>query len=97
MSQILEEVLSANAAYTAEAGGWRNPDGGPGSDAGEFISWLTISQPHDAVVSDVRRIRSHPLVPPAIPIHDYLFDVKTGALVKVPEATRIGAAANSRE
>jgi carbonic anhydrase len=35
----------------------------------------------------VRRIRTHPLVPPTIQIYGYLYDVKTGALVEVPEAT----------
>lgn len=81
---------------TYEAGEWRNTGSGPGSDAGEFVPWLTIAQPHDAVVSDVQRIRSHPLVPQTIPIYGYLFDVKTGGLVEVPEATRVGAPANSR-
>jgi carbonic anhydrase len=42
-------------------------------------------------VTDVRRIRTHPLVPPTIPIYGYLYDVKTGALLEVPEATEIGA------
>ena len=45
-------------------------------------------------IEDVERIvRTHPLVPPTIPIYGYLYDVKTGALVEVPEATEIGAAA----
>jgi carbonic anhydrase len=34
---------------------------------------------------------THPLVPPTIPIYGYLYDVKTGALLEVPEATEIGA------
>ena len=66
---------------------------GPCSDAGEFIGWLTIKDPRGAVVTDVRRLRSHPLVPATIPIHGYLYDVKTGRLVEVPEATtKLGAA-----
>ena len=35
----------------------------------------------------------HPLVPGDIPIYGYIYDVKTGRLVEVPEATRAGAAA----
>ncbi len=93
MSSLLKGSLEI---ATYEAGEWRNTGSGPGSDAGEFVPWLTIAQPHDAVVSDVQRIRSHPLVPPAIPVYGYLFDVKTGVLVEVPEATRVGAAVNSR-
>ncbi len=93
MRDLLRDSLET---ATYEAGGWRNTGGGPGSDAGEFVSWLTISQPHNAVITDVRRIRSHPLVPPTIPIYGYLFDVKKGALIEVPEATRLGAVASPR-
>ena len=64
---------------------------GPGSDAGEFIDWLTFADPTSAVVTDVRRIRNHPLVPSSIPIYGFVYDVKTGKLIEVPEATKIGA------
>ena len=36
------------------------------------------------------RIRSHPLVPKAIPIYGYLYDVTTGRLVEVAEASKAG-------
>jgi carbonic anhydrase len=42
------------------------------------------------VVDDVTRIRRHPLVPKTIPIYGYIYDVKTGRLVEVEEATRAG-------
>jgi len=42
------------------------------------------------VVEDVTRIRSHPLVPGDIPIYGYIYDVRTGKLVEVPEATAAG-------
>jgi carbonic anhydrase len=86
LSQSLEQA-------TINSEGWHDRAQGSGSDAGEFIDWLTIRDPHASVVTDVRRIRNHPLVPPTIPIYGYLFDVKTGELVAVPEATEIGAAA----
>jgi carbonic anhydrase len=38
--------------------------------------------------------RSHPLVPRSIPISGFVYDVKTGRLIEVPEASRIGAAAD---
>jgi carbonic anhydrase len=44
------------------------------------------------VIADVRRIRSHPLVPKSIPIYGYIYDVKTGRLNEVPEATAAGRA-----
>jgi carbonic anhydrase len=42
------------------------------------------------VAEDVRRIRNHPLVPGEIAIYGYIYDVKTGKLVEVPEATQAG-------
>src|SRR5690348_5356352 len=58
--------LLAQSLETArlDANGWHDdPGAGPGSDAGEFIDWLTIKDPRAAVVTDVRRLRTHPLVP----------------------------------
>jgi carbonic anhydrase len=86
LSQSLEQAV-------IDSQGWHDRGRGPGSDAGEFIDWLTIRDAHASVVTDVRRIRRHPLVPPTIPVYGYLYDVKSGALVEVPEATEIGAAA----
>jgi carbonic anhydrase len=36
------------------------------------------------------RIRHHPLVPKEIPIYCYIYDVKSGKLVEVPDATTAG-------
>jgi carbonic anhydrase len=85
LSQSLEQAVIDSA-------GWHDHGRGPGSDAGEFIDWLTIKDINASVVTDVRRIRKHPLVPPTIPIYGYLYDVRSGALVEVPEATATGAA-----
>ena len=65
---------------------------GPGSREGAFIDWLTISDTHGAVVEDVERVRRHPLVPRNIPIYGYgyVYDVRTGTLIEVPEATKAG-------
>jgi carbonic anhydrase len=56
------------------------------------VDWLTIEEPSRSVTADVKRIRSHPLVPRDIPIYGYLYDVATGKLVEVPEATLAGRA-----
>jgi carbonic anhydrase len=40
----------------------------------------------------VERIRTHPLVPKSIPIYGYVYDVKTGRLIEIEAATKIGAA-----
>jgi carbonic anhydrase len=86
--------LLASSLETAALG----PDGfydvgkGPGSTEGDYIDWLTISSQTGSVVEDVRRIRNHPLVPAGIPIYGFVYDVHTGRLIEVPEATAVGAA-----
>jgi carbonic anhydrase len=70
--------------------GWHDVGRGPGSSEGDFIDWLTIANQAKSVTSDVRRIRSHPLIPGSVTIHGYIYDVKNGQLVEVPEATRAG-------
>jgi carbonic anhydrase len=70
--------------------GWHDVGRGPGSSEGDFIDWLTIKSQAESVASDVRRIRSHPLVPGLVAIYGYVYDVKTSQLVEVAEATRVG-------
>src|SRR6476469_8923852 len=84
--------LLSNSLETAELGaqGFRDVGKGPGSAEGQFIDWLTIKNTKQAVVDDVTRIRQHPLVPRTIPVYGYVYDVKTGKLVEVEEATRAG-------
>lgn len=78
------------AALTGE--GFKDIGKGPGSRAGEFIEWLTVTNQRQAVADDVQRIRTHPLVPKSIPIYGYIYDVKSGKLIEVEEATAGGAA-----
>jgi carbonic anhydrase len=78
---------------TVDASGWHDTGAGPGSTEGDFVDWLTISDNEKSVCTDVLRIRSHPLVPKNIPIYGYIYDVKTGRLIEIPEATAIGVAA----
>ena len=79
------------AALTPE--GFKDIGKGPGSTAAEFVEWLTIKDQAESVLSDVTRIRTSPLVPKSIPIYGYIYDVLSGKLIEVPEATRAGAAA----
>jgi carbonic anhydrase len=65
---------------------------GTGSTEAEYIDWLTIDDQEQSVLRDVRRLRAHPLVPSSIPIRGYVYDVKSGRLVEVAEATRAGGA-----
>jgi len=72
--------------------GFRDVGKGPGSRAGEFIEWLTIADPMQAVIDYVNRLRNHPLIPRSIPIYGYVYNVTTGELVEVEGAKKAGAA-----
>ena len=61
--------------------------------ADKNVDWLTIRNQAESVLSDVRRIRAHPLVPASVPVYGYIYDVKNGRLVEVPEASKAGRAA----
>ncbi|QJB43012.1 beta-class carbonic anhydrase [Dolichospermum flos-aquae] len=91
--QIIRNLL-ANSLQTAQLNetGWHDIGSGGGSNEAEFIEWLTIGDLSQSVYTDVKRIRLHPLVPRKIPIYGYIYDVKTGKLIEVPEATEIGKA-----
>jgi carbonic anhydrase len=86
--------LLANSLETAALGadGFSDVGTGPGSTEGNYIDWLTIKDNPTSVVEDVRRIRNHPLVPKNIPIYGYIYDVATGKLVEIPDATNAGKA-----
>jgi len=92
-NDVIRELLS-NSLETAALGadGFTDIGVGPGSTEGNYINWLTIKDQAQSVTEDVSRIRSHPLVPAGIPIYGYIYDVATGALVEVPDATKAGAA-----
>jgi len=85
-------LASSLKTATLDQSGWRDLGGGPGSTEGNYINWLTFSDNAKGVVEDVTRIRSHPLVPNDIPIYGYIYDVKSGKLLEVPQATTVGKA-----
>lgn len=90
---IIRNLLSKSLQPAAvDENGWRNVSEDGGSDAGNFISFLTIKNQADSVLEDVVRIKSHPLVPSYIPVYGYIYDVKSGNLIEVPEATNQGKA-----
>jgi carbonic anhydrase len=86
--------LLASSLETAALGanGFTDVGKGPGSPEGRYINWLTIADASHSVVEDVQRIKRHPLVPGSIPVYGYIYDVKSGALVEIPEATAAGKA-----
>lgn len=83
MRHLLSQSLET-AQLTSS--GFKDVGKGPGSRAGEYIEWLTISDQEQSVRDDVQQIRLHPLVPANIAIYGYIFDVKSGRLIEVPSA-----------
>jgi carbonic anhydrase len=89
--EIMRGLLASSLkTATVDETGWHDFGEGPGSTEGDFIDWLTISDNAKSVVEDVRRIKEHPLVPPEIPVYEYIYDVRSGLFKEIPEATEAG-------
>jgi len=84
-SEHMGELLSTSLATAAHNGKeFANVSSEGGAPDGKFISWLTINNGQvKAVAEDVHRIAHHPLVAPGLPLHGYVYDVKTGKLSHV--------------
>jgi carbonic anhydrase len=93
-NDVIRELL-ASSLETAQLtpNGFRDLGRGPGSQEGGYIEWLTIRDQAQAVIDDVERIRNHPLVPRAIPIYGFIYDVGSGKLIEVEGASTAGKAA----
>lgn len=90
---VMSDLLSSSLEQAVvDENGWRDVGRGPGSPEGARIDWLTFTDDRQAVVDDVRKIRNHPLIPKSIPVYGYLYDVRTGKLEEITEATEIGRA-----
>jgi carbonic anhydrase len=89
--EIIGNLLEDNLE-TANFDGktWSNPKHGGGSVAGHYVHWHTFDDNAKSVTEDVLRIRNHPLVPNNIPIYGFIYDVKTGRLNEVADATAAG-------
>ena len=92
-NEIMRDLLE-HSLETAqlEGGKWKDVGKGPGSFEGHFIEWLTIRDQARSVVADVARIKAHPLVPKHVAVYGYVYDVATGRLNEVSEATKVGKA-----
>jgi carbonic anhydrase len=91
---VIRDLLrhSLKTASVNAKGEWEDSKTGGGSSAGDFIPFLPFSDNAASVLEDVERIRKHPLVPAAIPIYGYIYDVSNGKLLEVPAATTAGRA-----
>ncbi|GAB4327240.1 MAG: carbonic anhydrase [Candidatus Zixiibacteriota bacterium] len=92
--EIISDLLSRSLKTAViRDGQWTDIGHGPGSPEGRYIKWLTIDNQRKSVLEDIERIRKHPLVPRDIPVYGYIFDVKSGLLIEVEEASALGKAA----
>jgi len=92
-NDIMSDLLSKSLdTATIDASGWSDHGTTPGSTDGSYINWLTIRNQEQSVADDVARIRNHSLVPKYIPIYGFIYDVRTGKLIEVPEAMKAGRA-----
>jgi len=89
ISGLLERSLET---AVIDEHGWHDVGEGPGAPDGRYVRWLTIADPYKAVLEDVQRIRRHPLIAPDVPIHGYIYDVRSGHLLEVPGAREAGRA-----
>ena len=97
MELFTDEIMSGLLASsletaTVDSTGWHDVGTGPGSTEGRYIKWHTISNAEMSVVEDVQRIRASALVPKTIPIYGYIYDVRSGKLIEVTDATAAGKA-----
>jgi len=90
-NEIMGDLLASSLkTASVDADGWHDCREGGGSTEGKYINWLTIKDQAHSVLEDVQRIKTHPLVPSDIPVYGYIYDVKTGRLLEVPEAMAAG-------
>ena len=90
--EIIRDLLTSSLdTAVLDEGGWKDVGVTPGSTAAQFTNFLTFKDEASSVVHDVHRIRHHPLVPGYIPIYGYVYDVRSGRLVEITEATQLGA------
>lgn len=88
-NDIIAGLLSKSLkTASVDEKGWRNVTEEGGSDEAFFINFLTIKNLENSVREDVKRIKDHPLVAKDIPVYGYIYDVKTGKLIAVPEWTQ---------
>lgn len=77
---------------TIDENGWRNLKNRGGSPEARYINWLSVDNQEASVLEDVKRIRNHPLVADTVAIYGFIFDVKTGKIIEVNQASAEGKA-----
>jgi carbonic anhydrase len=88
---VTEDMLSSDSASVKKDGDY---DTVTSNDAtgGEQAKQADLTAETTKVVEDVRLLRNHPWVAPDITIYGFVYDVRSGRLIEVPEATTLGKA-----
>jgi carbonic anhydrase len=92
MEQFTDETIHKLVG----ASGWHYDSNNPYTHSVKALYGFHITNHHESVTSDVKRIRNHPLVPLDVTIYGYIYDVDTGLLEEVPEATAAGVPVSLR-
>jgi carbonic anhydrase len=94
--EIIRDLLSKVSTASVDENGWKNVSEEGGSKEANNISF-NHCRPNRKYIEDVRRIKDHPLVPTNIPVYGYIFDVKSGKLIEIPETTKLGKTAKLKK
>ncbi len=96
MSAITNETMRAllresTGPSVNEGGSWRNAAPFlPGAETD--MDFCPIEAEPLCLIDDVKKLRAHPLVPKTIPIYGYMYDLRTGRLIEIAEASAAGRA-----
>jgi carbonic anhydrase len=91
--EIMRGLLAKSLDHAVlESDGWHDRGSGSGTSEAQYIDWLTIRNQEESIAEDIGRLRRHPLVPSWIPIHGFLYDVRSGVLRPVATADSVGMA-----
>lgn len=81
---LATSLATADIVVEGGAVGFRNAAAEGGAPAAaKAMAWLSFKTLRASVEEDVSAIRGHALVNPAVPVHGYIYDVKTGLLQHV--------------
>jgi carbonic anhydrase len=86
----IRHLLGLPDGHSHEGTQWQAVSHSAQTPSGDFAEWLTFTDLAQSIISDVERIRNHPLVAPEIAIYGYIYHVHHGRLEAVAEANRIG-------
>jgi carbonic anhydrase len=87
---VSRELLQGDASTQHEKRSL--PSNASGSHVSTVIDWRTIQDSQHSLLTDIERIRNHPLVPDDVAIYGYIYQVETGHLVEVPQVGKLGQA-----